>query len=122
MAMITQWKEGDCPTCGQRYKDPRHRACEHCGGDVAIYEDPDERCVVCHANAPKRPGRSATSHRMALVPQMDGWMRIFFPWPKNSNHGPIMESQWLCVGCGTEIAKFIAHRRTPMIDDEDLTG
>lgn len=63
----------------------------------------------------------------AAMPDPNGWMHIMFPFPalKLRLEGTIdlfREAQLLCPPCGVEVAKFIAHRRAPMIDDEDLIG
>lgn len=70
--------------------------------------------------------RCFTSHGWRLTPDAEGWMYVMFPFPslaaRENAWNYMREAQLMCPSCGVEVAKFIAHRRTPMLGDEDLIG
>ena len=53
-------------------------------------------------------------------------MYVMFPFPslaaRENAWNYMREAQLMCPSCSVEVAKFIAHRRTPMLGDEDLIG
>lgn len=85
-----------------------------------------QHCVVCNLAAPMVIGTSYSRFGFGLTPDPGGWMRIFFPWPTLKQQAAgvmsLQETQLICPPCGSEVAKFIAHRREPMLGDEDLIG
>ncbi len=103
-----------------RYKSMNADLIEMSRHDPSFDADPI-RCACCSVKTKMVLKQSQLARAMCLQPDTNGWMRSFFPW-KDSNFqsAAIVECSWLCPHCGTETMKFIAHRRVPMLDDEDL--
>lgn len=89
----------------------------------SIPSDPPIHCACCNQKAPMIIGMLHMRSVTGLLPKTDGWMRMFFPWSdEKAGQACLLECSWLCPPCGTEVAKFIAHRKMPMLGDEDLIG
>lgn len=67
-----------------------------------------------------RMGPMYSSPRVGLLPNLTGWLRGIFPWSEDKMRGV----EWLnvCPPCAEDVAKFIAHKKKPMLGDEDLIG
>ncbi len=91
--------------------------------DVPIVSpEPRVHCVVCNSAAPMVMRFAAWRNGKCLTPNTAGWMRSCFPWPAETSFIKALEWQWLCPKDAIEVAKFVAHRRVPMLGDEDLIG
>jgi hypothetical protein len=107
-----------CPTCGAKPLGADGRSCGGCG--LALRDDgPDIHCAVCNIAAPRRAGAGFRHHYSVMIPDASGWMRSFFPWKDPPEGARWPEEQWICPKDAAEVAKFITHRRQPMVDDFD---
>jgi hypothetical protein len=95
----------------------RHEDC-----DRTVEPAPARHCVVCGVAAPMEMALVPWLDGKRLEPNTTGWMRSDFPYRVPRSGLVLDESQWLCPRDAEEVAKFIAHRRVPMLSDEDLIG
>lgn len=92
-------------------------------GEALLEPEPTAHCAMCERAAPMTEQFAYSRDGFALTPCLIGWFRAVFPWsPKSFMAASPPEWLNLCPACAEEVAKFIAHRRKPMLSDEDLIG
>lgn len=84
----------------------------------------DERCAICEVAAPRKlgfhPHRFAYDGAPGLVPSIDGWMKVFYPWPDPPPAAIQMEHSNICTKCGKRVAEYIALLKSPGVTEHDL--
>lgn len=95
-------------------------------GERLLSPEPDQFCAICNGKVPKVVAPCWSRNGRALTPDAGGWMHVLFPFPTLAQRSDawnfMSEARLICPPCAGEVAKFIAHRRVPMLSDEDTIG
>lgn len=83
----------------------------------------DEHCAICNVTAPRVLGFDPRFYRHGqpmLVVSLNGWMKIFYPWPDPPQEAAMHEHSNVCPRCGKRVAEYVALLKDPGITEHDL--